>query len=65
MNKARRKIKISKKWWLTITRSLVTIFGGLFSIEWPLEPALRLGRSLYNKGMHVVINLIIQGGLEK
>ena len=45
-------------------RSLVTIFGGLFSIEWPLEPALRLGRSLYNKGMHVMINLIIQGGLE-
>ena len=44
-------------------RSLVTIFRGLFSIEWPLKPALRLGR--FNKGMHVMINLVIQGGVRE
>ena len=45
-------------------RSLVTIFRGLFSIEWPLKPALRLGRS-FNKRMHVMINLVIQGGVRE
>ena len=44
-------------------RSLVTIFRGLFSIEWPLKPALRLGRSLTKT--YTLINLVIQGGVRE
>lgn len=38
-------------------RSLVAIFRGLFSIEWPLV--------VINKDIHVMINLVIQGGVRE